>query len=179
MISKQQAEARVRDAKSFYDAFVRNKYFMPPLKDALLSNRFLLGLRNGQYWLPKAGEVGRGCCADPPFKQEIADELNAALLRHPHNNGAEFAKALRATAEEIKSRPANRQWMLDFLFTLERGHRYFAKDYVRPRPDSDAAASQNPEQEISDRDGFFAGLPDYKGASKRARINFNAPSTAE
>ena len=79
MLTPQEAQARVRDKRSCYDAFVRNRYYMPPYQDQLVTNKFLVGLRKGTFWLPKADEVKHAVVASKPNKQIIAEELAAQM----------------------------------------------------------------------------------------------------
>ena len=63
-----EAQTRVRDKRSYYEAFVRNRYYMPPYKDQIITAKFLVLLRKQYYWLPKADQVKHGVIASKPSK---------------------------------------------------------------------------------------------------------------
>ena len=77
MLTPQEVQTRVRDKRSCYEAFVRNRYYMPPYKDQLITAKFLVLLRKKHYWLPMADQVKHGVVASNPSKQVIAEELAA------------------------------------------------------------------------------------------------------
>lgn len=172
MISKKAALNLVKDKKSLYEAFIRNRYFMPKIKEAIITGEFLVQLRDGKFFIPKADDVKVGCCVDPPSKAIVANELHTAMYAVPHEHGANFTVILRATADLIKAKPPNRDWLLTMLHTFKPDHAYFHKAYVKRALGAAAAAAD--ADELINNDGFFDDLPLYHGNAKAPRINLGA-----
>jgi hypothetical protein len=62
----------------------------------------------------------------------------------------------------LKSRPGDKQFMLDVISTLCDGnHEYFQKDYIAPKRVPFKELIQ-----INNEDGFFTGLPASQSKSK-------------
>ena len=69
MISQAQAQALVPNKKALYVALQRNQYIMPPMKDAIVTCKFMLGVKDGYYWCLRSSEVvAVKVCADPPAR---------------------------------------------------------------------------------------------------------------
>ena len=51
----------------------------------------------------------------------------------------EQAAAMRRTAKHLYNSPADVDWMLDVIATLDENHEYFRKDYVKPKKQVDSA----------------------------------------
>ena len=47
----------ITDKKSLYDGFKRNGYFMPKAKDACMTIKFLIGVRERRYFLPLSENI--------------------------------------------------------------------------------------------------------------------------
>ena len=45
-----------------------------------------------------------------------------------------FTAALQNTANLMRKKPPNKDYMINLLFTFNPEHPIFAKDYVKPRP---------------------------------------------
>ena len=78
-ISMQQAQTLVTDKESLYYAMLRNKFFMPKANEAIVTIKFLLGVREEKYFLPKTRQVRRDQCPDPPSKKLIAEACSRVL----------------------------------------------------------------------------------------------------
>ena len=97
-----------------------------------MSIHFMIGVQDGQFWLPRTHEISLRNCADPPAKQVIADALCVAMRQMP-SQGEPFDSAFRHTSRMLKKNPPKTRWMLALLSTMDANHPYFAKDYVKPR----------------------------------------------
>ena len=84
MVSQADAYSKIRDKKSLYDAFLKNKYYMPAYKDGIVTIGFLLRLKDKKIWIPKLSEVNMGNCVDTPSKKKIAVELRHVLTTIDH-----------------------------------------------------------------------------------------------
>lgn len=144
---------------------------MPPIKDAIITRDFLLGLRQGLYWIPKDSEIKLGSCVDPPRKELIADELVKVMLRFKSLQGPVFEGQLKATSELIRSKPPNATWMLNVLFTFDENHAFFAKAWLKPKKVKANAAGA--PSLLKNDDGFFTGLPEYKGKSTKSKVDLS------
>ena len=47
----------VTDKESLFSAFKRNGYYMPKYKEAFITIKFLIGVREERYFLPKISEI--------------------------------------------------------------------------------------------------------------------------
>ena len=86
--------------------------------------------------------------------------------------------AMKRTAKHLRKRPANVDWMLDVLATINEDHEYFHKDYSKPKKlvaEDELVAG---DQLIENADGFFDSLPIAKNVKKKYRLNLNGPSKA-
>ena len=43
----------ITDKKSLFEAFLRNNYYMPKYSESFITIKFLLGIREGRYFMPK------------------------------------------------------------------------------------------------------------------------------
>ena len=67
------------DKKSFYEAFVRNNYYMPKYSESCITIKFLRGVRDGKNFMPKTDMITKKQVADPPSKKVVAAELARVL----------------------------------------------------------------------------------------------------
>ena len=51
-ISQEEARLYITDSKTLNDMLMRNGYYCPKLKSAIMSFAFMDGVREGDYWLP-------------------------------------------------------------------------------------------------------------------------------
>ena len=54
MISKNRAAAVVRDNKTCYAALQLNQYVTPDGRDKMMTKKFMRGVLDGTYWMPKS-----------------------------------------------------------------------------------------------------------------------------
>ena len=87
--------------------------------------------------------------------------------------------AMKRTAKHLRKRPANIDWMIDVLATINENHEYFRKDYYKPKKlvAEDELVADN--QLIENTDGFFDSLPIARNVKKKHRLNLNGPSKAD
>ena len=61
-----------------------HQYFLPDLKDKIITRKFLKGIRTKKYWVPRAAHITRtAVCAFPPTKQVLADIIFEVLTTLP------------------------------------------------------------------------------------------------
>ena len=137
-ITTEQAATMVTDKQSLYLAFQRNGYYMPKASEAFVTIKFLTGIREGRYFMPKTEHIKKRQCADPPSKKVVAQECSRVLNLCPErvdDGSIDFqeAVAMRRTAKHLAKRPADVPWMLDLIATIQEGHEYFKKDYSKPK----------------------------------------------
>ncbi len=178
----------ITDKDTLVDAFTRNSYYMPRASEAFLTVKFLLGVRKKKYFLPMSEDINKKQCADPPPKKVVAEETAQALYDCSDNMAAgglltddELWKvpAMKRTAKHLRKRPANLDWMLDVLATINKNHEYFHKDYSKPKKlvaEDELVAG---DKLVENADGFFDSLPLAKNAKKKYRLNLNGPSKAD
>ena len=171
MISQAQAQALVPNKKAMYMALQRNQFIMPPQKDAIMTCKFMLGVKDGFYWCLRSQEVVTvKVCADPPARKDLAQilgdiMLNYRIMGEPHDS------AFRRTGDLIKKHPPSVHWMLQVMSTIAQEHEIFAKNYVRPRRMPEQV--QGPTVQIANPNGFFDDLPmtDRRGRGSRGVIS--------
>ena len=59
----------ITDKKSLFEAFLRNNYYMPKYSESFITIKFLLGIREGRYFMPKTDIITKKQVADPPAKR--------------------------------------------------------------------------------------------------------------
>lgn len=69
----------ITDKKSLFEAFLRNNYYMPKYSESFITIKFLLGIREGRYFMPKTDIITKKQVADPPSKKVVAAELARVL----------------------------------------------------------------------------------------------------
>ena len=79
MISAAEAKKKVNSKKTLWEACVRNRYALPPCRDAFNSAEFLDKVRTRQAFLPKTDECKVAAVADPPKKEIIAIAVHDAM----------------------------------------------------------------------------------------------------
>ena len=133
MISSQQQCQLIKQKSDYYKALERNGYRLPSIKHNIVTNEFLIGVRNGSIYCPKYDDLVLRPCPDPPTHTVVRDELVATLSRgaqaYPVGQKEKFINLATNLA-----RKANRDWMLEVLSTITRGdHAFYRKDYVAER----------------------------------------------
>ena len=57
MVPADYAMQFIPDTPALYKAILRNQMLVPPLKDAICTKDFLIGLLEKRYWCPQTQEV--------------------------------------------------------------------------------------------------------------------------
>ena len=86
---------------------------------------------------------------------------------------------MRRTALHLSKRPADVDWMLDVIATIDENHEYFAKDYVKPKTSVNPSEMDHQSNLISNSDGFFDSLPFSKNICKKHKLNMVGQSKVE
>ena len=158
-----------------YGALLRNQRWTPKLKEPIMTTEFMVGVREGLYWLPKTEEIRLLNCADPPPKQMIADILCEKMMNFPAQ-GEPFDTQIRRTAIKVKQCPPNKEWSLGMLSTFDNQNELFEKSYVKPKVD--VLGNAMPDFAMVDNhDNFFTNLPVAKKSKKR-NVMFFADKSA-
>ena len=133
-VSSTFAASVVPDRQALYGSLLRNQLFVPKLKDQIMTVAFMKGLVGYvQFWVPHCSGIKLLNCADPPTKQEIAVEVVNCMRNETTNDPLQDA-SLQRTATEIIKHPPNTFWLLAMLSSMNPQHRFFAKDWVKPKP---------------------------------------------
>lgn len=82
MIARETVNQTVVDKKSYWEAMVRNRYQMPQLKQALVTIKFMQGVRDGFYWCPRSNHARHFQIASVPTKFQLAELLMEAIEEH-------------------------------------------------------------------------------------------------
>ena len=178
----------VTDKDTLFDAFKRNGYYMPTATSAFVTVKFLLGVRKKKYFLPMSKDIKKKQCADPPARKTVAEETAQALNDYSNAAAADNflnedeawkGPAMKRTARHLRKRPANLDWMMDVLATINGEHEYFDKEYLKPKKVVAEGELVTDDKLIPNTDGFFDSLPIAKNVKKKYRLNLNGPSKAD
>ncbi len=78
-LSIQQAGRLVSNVRSFYNAMLRNGWYLPHLKSSLVNQDYLEKVKAGKVWCPKYSDIRLSPCPDPPPKSLLLDLLDRAF----------------------------------------------------------------------------------------------------
>ena len=95
-----------------------HQYFLPDLKDKIITRKFLKGIRTKKYWVPRAAHITRtAVCAFPPTKQVLADIIFEVLTTLPPQDASNdySDESFRRTAIQIRRKPPNKRWMIQII----------------------------------------------------------------
>ena len=95
----------------------------------------------------------------------LADEI----VEHADQLDDHLKAAMQQTAERLRKFPADAEWMVSILYTINAGHHIFAKGYVAPRKTT-TVAEKKPDLNAS----FFIGAPLSK-SKKKLTCTLGAP----
>ena len=84
MIQRNRAQEAVRDNKSCYRALQLNQYITPDAKDKMMTKRFMKGVLQHKYWLPKSDQIKVArVCTFPPIKSILAQLVYDLIVAPP------------------------------------------------------------------------------------------------
>ena len=158
----------IPDTPALYKAILRNQLLVPPLKDAICTKDFLIGLLEKRYWCPLTQEVSIRNCADMPSKKELATMLYEAMAACTTVDDQIQSQFVR-TAELVLKHPPSQSWTLIMISTVQPDHPIFAKAWQKPKFVPMAATGQGFVPSFA---GFFDGLPMEQRTKKAGRISF-------
>ena len=158
----------IPDTPALHKAILRNQFLIPPLKDAICTKDFLVGVLEKKYWVPLTAEVQVRNCAEVPSKKELALALHE-LMRGCTSVNVEIRAAFLRTADLVLRHPPSQSWSLLMVSTVHPAHAIFAKDWQKPKAVPGAAAAS---AFIPSYAGFFEGLPVEQRTKRAGRINF-------
>ena len=156
--------------KGLWEALKRNQFNVPPLKDALCTKKWLLGVKNKVYWCLHASEAGpKKEVASVPSKK-VLGEILVQVMRGLPSYGEPRDSGIRRTADHIeKKQGADVHWMILILSTISPEHFIFAKDYVKPLIDRGQEKFVF-DCNVPNDDGFFTGLPVSTSKGRAANV---------
>ena len=159
MISRNKLSATVRNKKELYKACQRNEFVMPSVKCSLCTIDFMFEVKAETIYCPTNKDLkGRKACPDPPDIKTIITFITAAVLKHEANGSLAMLEKAQFTLlqERLKKKKANKEWLIDILWCLDKEHPIFEKDYVYRRPRDNSLEFM---QLIPNENQFFDGLP--------------------
>ena len=109
--------------KNYYDACLRNGFFMPHINCSLCTMDYMQKIKDKVYWTPKVEVLKFRNCPRPPTKEVILNYLLPAAERNQFNLGIAF---------EPKEHLPDIKWALTVLATLDPNCVIFNKDYTPP-----------------------------------------------
>ena len=158
LITVEEAKSKVSSKKEFYEAMIRQGFYLPPYGSKSINREYLQSVRSGHWWCPRFDKVQLRPCPCPPVKRVIFREIITLL------NGRNWGI--------INEDCANTEWLLVCLSTLKPDHEFFTKAYV-PTAEDSRYSKVKPVANIDNSDGFFDGLPALKSSNgKKSRGHF-------
>ena len=98
-ISAADAHRAVQCKEDLHAALELNQYVAPKRKMPMMTAKFMTGVIEHKYWLPKSTEIAKyRVCAFPPTKGKLAEILCRLLSNHAHVEEPGFDEAIRRTA---------------------------------------------------------------------------------
>ena len=168
-----EAHRAVQSKEDLYSALLLNQYVAPAQKTPMMTAKFMTGVVEHKYWLPRSREITKyRVCAFPPTKAKLAGILSQLLCNHPPGDEPGFDAAIRRTAVQVRKRPPNKEWLLLMIAQLDEDNFIFSKQHTREhaRPvEEDPATVRNPE-------GFFDDL-NFRSRGKRRGVTFVSSMT--
>ena len=58
----EKASKKIRSTAELREALVRNSFYVPKLKSAVVTEEYLLGVMEGKYWVPIYGQFSIFLC---------------------------------------------------------------------------------------------------------------------
>ena len=148
----------IPDGKAMYAALLRNQFLMPPLKDAMVTRRYMLDVKDGKAWCLHSSEVvALKACADCPSRKVLAELVAEAMLRNMTTMPPRMKTAIRRTAALVLKAPPSKSWLVQVLSSVEPGHGIFDTGYTKPAPQRNGFIA--PQATVANPNGFFDGIP--------------------
>ena len=161
----------IPDAPALHKALLRNQLFVPPLKDAMCTKDFLVGILEKRYWVPLTSDIQVRNCADVPSKKDMALILHEAMMGCLESVDTEIRAGFAATANLLAKHPPSVTWSLMMVSTVNNGHPIFAKDWQKPRAPAASVISQH-QTLVPAFGDFFDGLPVEQRTKRAGKITF-------
>ena len=81
----------ITDKASFFEAYMRNNYYMPKYSESFITIKFMRGLRKGKYFMPKTDVITKKQVADiftKALDKTSFLKFRDALLHNPNSNSS-------------------------------------------------------------------------------------------
>ena len=167
-ISAADAHRAIQCKEDLYSALLLNQYVAPARKTPMMTAKFMSGVVERKYWLPRSHQIAKfRVCAFPPTKAKLAGILTQLLINHPHVDEPGFDAAIRRTAVQVRKRPPNKEWMLLIIAQLDEDNFIFSKQHTREL----ARPVEEEPLMISNPSGFFDDL-NFRSKGKRRGVTF-------
>ena len=160
----------IPDRPALHKAIMRNQFHIPPLKDAICTKDFMVGVLEKRTWIPRTSELQVRNCADMPTKKELARILYDVMMLCTEVSEDMRGPFMR-TAELVLKYPPSSHWTLMMISTISTDNPIFSKNYVRPRFSAQSSFKSNAAMVPSFGD-FFEGLPQEMPTKNAGRVSF-------
>ena len=108
MLSMREAQFIIPDRKALYQSLQRNGYSLPPIKDPILTVKFMKGVRSGFFFCLKQEQVQHfKQCATPPPRHELAVIVCDVMCNTNSGLGEPYDSGIQRTAKEILKKKPN------------------------------------------------------------------------
>lgn len=167
-ISKEEAEAHIKDHRELYEGCLRNGLVLPSRKSHLCTIDFMTGTRDRLLWCPWIQKSIAYVCVRPPPIAQLRDSIVGLFHFNMYRLDAAEQKRVRAYLEHVQARNADVKYYVQVIGYLTDGkHEIFHKGYMPPKKPS------VPLPTVDNSNGFYTGLPASTSKCKRPRWKLN------
>jgi len=153
-LSVSEASRFVASLGTYYDAMLRNRWYLPSIKSSLVNATYLESVRKGDIWCPKYEEIKALPCPLPPSKSILLGFLKKECEKRHREMGID------------ENHSPDKKWIIDLIATMLPDCEIFSKDYLPPAPDI-----PREDKVIDNGDKFFDSLPILTNKkSRRGRL---------
>ncbi len=163
-VSAKAFKMKIKNKKDFYEAMIRNGFYLPSYKSSLVTQTYMEKIMKGQLWCPMHGDIKRLPCPRPPSKEVLLDKF------------LNYMRAQGLTDQEhgvSLARSPDKDWLIDVVSTLMPDDEIFRKGYLPPR----TRAINSEVDTIEVNQFFLEDLPVSSTKSKRTRLQLVTQGT--
>jgi hypothetical protein len=153
----------VKDINDFYNAALRNEYFLLKRSSSAVNEIMLFNVLQGLYWCPKFTDMKMKACVKAPVKDVLLQKIETLCA----------AKQYNIAWIDFQHMP-DKDWMVKVIATLNPDDEIFRKDYVAPPV---RKRLQDIETIVLPNE-IFEGLPKSKSKVKARRLKIMSEAFA-
>ena len=130
-LNRNEVSKLIKNTGHLHKALLANGYFLPPLKSAFVTQKFLLEVFDERCYCPHLKDVTFMPCVNPPTAEYLLDTIVTMIEQNGSYNEGQALAYNRLAHHMSRNRP-EKQWLLALLATLNSGHEVFQKGFKPP-----------------------------------------------